>query len=132
LTSLVVDTHAILWYLSANESLSVRARAAMNDALQASAILVPTMSIIEITYLVEKGRIEAAYLPAVLEKLKNPGSGFLDVPMDLDIAQAMSKIPRSMVPDLPDRVISATALALGLPLVSADRRIRASGIETIW
>ena len=104
----------------------------MNDALQTSAILVPTMSIIEITYLIEKGRIEAAYLPAVLEKLKNPGSGFFDVPMDLAIAQAMSKIPRSMVPDLPDRVISATDLALGLPLVTADRRIRASGIETIW
>jgi hypothetical protein len=59
---------------------------------------------------VEKGRIEAAYLPAVLEKLKNPGSGFLVVPMDLDIAQAMSRVPRSMVPDLPDRVISANAL----------------------
>jgi predicted nucleic acid-binding protein len=36
-----------------------------------------------------------------------------------------------MVPDVPDRVISATALALGLPLVTANRQIRASGIETI-
>jgi len=42
------------------------------------------------------------------------------------------EIPRSSVPDLPNRVIVATALALGLPLVIRDGKIRVSGIETIW
>jgi predicted nucleic acid-binding protein len=36
------------------------------------------------------------------------------------------------VPDLPDRVVAGTAVALGLPLVSRDGKIRASGIETVW
>jgi predicted nucleic acid-binding protein len=44
----------------------------------------------------------------------------------------LERIPRDAVPDLPDRVISATALALGLPLVTRDARIREAGIETIW
>jgi len=37
-----------------------------------------------------------------------------------------------MVPDLPDRIIAATALSHNLPLVTADHKIRASRIPTIW
>jgi predicted nucleic acid-binding protein len=33
---------------------------------------------------------------------------------------------------MPDRIIAATALHLGLPLVTRDLRIQASGIPTIW
>ena len=44
----------------------------------------------------------------------------------------MERVSRSQVPDLPDRVVYATALALGVPLVSRDGKIRASQIRTIW
>ncbi len=33
---------------------------------------------------------------------------------------------------MPDRIIAATALHLGLPLVTRDHRIRASSVTTIW
>jgi predicted nucleic acid-binding protein len=33
---------------------------------------------------------------------------------------------------MPDRIIAATALHLGVPLVSRDRKIQASSIHTIW
>jgi predicted nucleic acid-binding protein len=33
---------------------------------------------------------------------------------------------------MPDRVIAATALSLGIPLVSHDGKIRDSRIQTIW
>ena len=51
---------------------------------------------------------------------------------DLQVADAVSRIPREAVPDLPDRVIAGTALALRLPLVSRDAKIRLSGVETLW
>jgi PIN domain nuclease of toxin-antitoxin system len=41
-------------------------------------------------------------------------------------------IPRNLVPDMPDRIIAATAVHLGVPLVSRDRRLQAAGIQTIW
>jgi predicted nucleic acid-binding protein len=44
----------------------------------------------------------------------------------------MASIPRADVPDLPDRIIAATAVYLGVPLISRDRAIRASSVETIW
>jgi PIN domain nuclease of toxin-antitoxin system len=41
--------------------------------------------------------------------------------------------PRDALGDPWDRFITATAMALGLPLVTRDRRIRESGpVETIW
>jgi predicted nucleic acid-binding protein len=54
------------------------------------------------------------------------------VPVTVEVARATEHIPRSIVPDLPDRIIAATALVLGLPLVTADRQIRAAPIPTIW
>ena len=33
---------------------------------------------------------------------------------------------------MPDRIIAATALHLGLPLISRDRKIQLSSVNTIW
>jgi predicted nucleic acid-binding protein len=55
------------------------------------------------------------------------------VPIDLAISIAIREIDRDTVPDMPDRIIAATALHLNLPLVTRDRKIRAEGaIVTIW
>jgi predicted nucleic acid-binding protein len=47
-------------------------------------------------------------------------------------ADALPNVPRDAAPDMPDRIIAATALHLGLPLVTRDRRLQAAGIQTIW
>jgi predicted nucleic acid-binding protein len=44
----------------------------------------------------------------------------------------MRRIARSDVPDMPDRIIAATALYLAIPIISRDRKIRASDLTTIW
>jgi len=36
------------------------------------------------------------------------------------------------VPDMPDRIIAATAIYLSLPLITKDDAIRSAGIITIW
>jgi PIN domain nuclease of toxin-antitoxin system len=53
-------------------------------------------------------------------------------PLDLGVVLALQDIPRSAIPDLPDRVIAATARHYCVPLVTRDRVIRASGVETVW
>jgi PIN domain nuclease of toxin-antitoxin system len=54
------------------------------------------------------------------------------IPLTQAIAWAVQQIPREQVPDLPDRVIAATALHLGVPLISRDRQICLSNVKTIW
>jgi predicted nucleic acid-binding protein len=52
--------------------------------------------------------------------------------MDRAVVDAVEIVSRNDVPDMPDRIVAATALALQLPLVSRDARIRASQVQTIW
>lgn len=54
-------------------------------------------------------------------------------PIDVDVADAFVGIDRVLVADPWDRLIVATALALGVPLVTRDEAIRACGlVEIIW
>ena len=36
------------------------------------------------------------------------------------------------IPNLPDRIIAATALYAKVPVISRDRKIKLSSIQTIW
>jgi predicted nucleic acid-binding protein len=54
-----------------------------------------------------------------------------ELPFDRHIAEAMRRVDRSQVPDLPDRIIAATALYQRVPLISRDRKIRLSGVSTL-
>jgi PIN domain nuclease of toxin-antitoxin system len=48
------------------------------------------------------------------------------------VADAIEFVSRDEVPDLPDRIVAATAAALRVPLISRDGKIRASEVQTIW
>jgi predicted nucleic acid-binding protein len=56
----------------------------------------------------------------------------LEMPLDRWIVQSMQRVDRAKVPDLPDRIIAATALHAHVPVISRDSKIRVSGIETVW
>jgi predicted nucleic acid-binding protein len=45
----------------------------------------------------------------------------------------LGRIDRSIVPDMPDRIIAATSMALKVPVLTKDSRLKAlTTIETIW
>jgi PIN domain nuclease of toxin-antitoxin system len=123
------DTHAILWYLEDDDRLTTAAGGALDAAEH---ILIPSVCLVEITYLVEKGRLHEAVLPRLLAELNSPATILQLAALDLGVVRALQDIPRFAVPDLPDRVIAATALHHRVPLVTRDRAIRASGISTVW
>lgn len=82
--------------------------------------------------LAEKGRLPLIARQALIEALDDPAGACALVPLDRLIAEALQFVERSEVPDLPDRIVAATALALEVPLISRDRKIRASQLRTIW
>jgi len=129
----VADTHAVIWYLMDSPRLSPPASAQFEKCrLAGLAIGISSMSIIEIIYLVEKGRIPSSTLPLLEKQLAEPEALLEIIPISRDIASSVQQVPRAQVPDLPDRIIAATALHLGVPLISRDSSIRLSNVETIW
>ena len=131
--SAVLDTHTVLWYLENSTELSAAARATIEDAVRDSRDLhVSAISVIETIYLVEKKKLPATALQRLRQALIDPSSVLSIAPLDFSVANALENIPRNVVPDMPDRIIAATALHLGVPLVTRDRLLQAAGIHTIW
>lgn len=72
-------------------------------------------------------------LPAVLAEIDNPQPILEVIPIDRRVSDSLGQIPRLTVPDMPDRIIAATALLLNLSLVTADTKISAlSNVVTVW
>src|ERR1700731_2059523 len=128
----LADTHTIVWYLSDLSRLSAPALAALNAAENTGQLLVSTITFVELTYLVEKGKVAQVVLAELWTAVSDPAEPFDAVPLSLDVARVLAQIPRAVVPDMPDRIIAATALAHRLPLVTADVKIQAAPITTIW
>lgn len=129
----VADTHALIWYLQDDPQLSATAGETFDRCMEdGGRIRIPAVCVVEIVYLAERGRIPGTLLSALLSELANPACILQLVPIDLAVVLRMRDIPREIVPDMPDRLIAATALHLGLPLITRDRRIVASSVPTIW
>jgi predicted nucleic acid-binding protein len=65
--------------------------------------------------------------------LDDPNIGIVLVPLDRNVSGVVRQIDRITVPDMPDRIIAATAFYLDIPLITRDLRIQAlTTIKTIW
>ena len=132
MNALVADTHAAVWYDAGDLNLSA-ALAAMDDAIQGGRrIVIASISLVEVAYLERRGRVPAGTYADLGTALDDPEFGLVLAPWERSICDALRNVPPEQVPDMPDRIIAATALHLGLPLISRDRKIQASAIQTIW
>ena len=123
--SYVTDTHFLIWHLQDNPCLSHRGRSIFLQADEGKAIVViPTIVLVEMVYLADKKRIANPLVEKALD-LHRVGGNYQVIPLNLAVVEALERIPRSVVPDMPDRIIAATALLLELPLLTRDSAIEA-------
>ena len=129
----VADTHAVIWYLYADGRLSANARNAIERvAASGDQVAFSAITLVEIVYLTEKGRIQPDTYARLLSAIGGQDAVLAVVPLDETVAGYLHQVERDQVPDMPDRIIAATALTLGVPVISRDSKIRLSSVATIW
>jgi PIN domain nuclease of toxin-antitoxin system len=127
---ILADTHAAVWYRLVPSRPSSAAEVAL-DAAAASGdpVYVASISLVELRYLVDRGRLPEAAYQALDGALSDPDVALEIVPLDHAVASAVGQIPRDVVPD---SIIAASALARGVPLVTRDAKLRGAPLQTIW
>lgn len=131
---IVLDTHALVWWVSEPKRVGVKARKLIDAAGAArTTIAVSSISIWEITMLVAAGRlaltVEVNAWIAHVEAL--PLLSF--VPVDNRIAARAVQLVNFAHRDPADRIIVSTALGLGATLLTADKQLRAyAPLSTAW
>jgi PIN domain nuclease of toxin-antitoxin system len=73
--AVVVDTHSVVWCLSADPRLSAKANEALDAATENGELIhVPSICLVELTYLVEKGRLPAEARTRLIRALDDPAT----------------------------------------------------------
>lgn len=125
---ILLDTHAIFWLRTAPNRLPGPASTQIAESAE---IAVSDISLWELAMLADRGRIGFAGSLA----------GFLDDLVAetqlLHITASVASTVLTLGDDFPtgdpaDRIIYATSVVHNLPLVSADRRLRAHDPTVIW
>jgi PIN domain nuclease of toxin-antitoxin system len=131
--SAVLDTHTAIWYLNADARLSERAKQFIEEAgRRGMPVLISSISLVEVVHLCEKGRIPSESLTRLEEELSLQDNAVCVADLTIAVALAVGRVIRDEVPEMPDRIIAVTALYFGVPVISRDRKIRISAVETIW
>lgn len=123
---ILLDTHMLIWMLVAPERLSAKAKKAIVAARRTGPLALSAISLWEIAWLVENGRIETTLRVDLFVKRC---AAYVEVlPITEAIAVRSVQFPKSYPADPQDRIIGATALVEGRRLLTQDRLIVKSGL----
>lgn len=132
---IVLDTHALLWWVSCDPRLSQPAFEAIEREFHADGggVLVSAISAWEVALLVDKGRLTLSMSTDDWLSTVEEIDGVQFAPLDVATAVESTRLPGEFHKDPADRMIVALARRFNAPLVTADEKILAYRyVRTIW
>jgi PIN domain nuclease of toxin-antitoxin system len=126
---IVLDTHALIWWVLEPAKLSSAARAAIDSS---DTVGFAAISCWEIGMLSQRGRIDLAVEPALWLHNITEARKVSVLPLSIGVGVVGAEL-HNILRNPADCLIAATALTHGVPLVTKDERIQRSGVvATIW
>ena len=130
---IVIDTHVLVWWLTGAPGLSRKAERTLAAHGDPGQIVVSAISLLEIATATRRGRLR---LSMPLDQWLAAVNSLPEIrvePVSAEIAVRAGGLAEPMHGDPADRLIVATSAALGVPLVTGDKKIQAyRGVKTIW
>ena len=123
MTTILMDTHVLLWLVGGNTRLSIAARQAIDEAAADNALFVSAITPWEIALLVSKKRINLGMDTQAWMDTAIGLPGVRLCPLLPEIAIASNRLPWEMHAHPADRIVVATARHMGAILVTADSQI---------
>ncbi|MHB8733671.1 MAG: type II toxin-antitoxin system VapC family toxin [Terriglobales bacterium] len=130
--SAVVDAHALIWLAGQERRLGQRARRFFAAVERGQAVVcVPTVVLVEMGEASHRGRIVFPEgFEAWLERLALSPQHRI---VDLTLAVVWRAQELYGIPERSDRLVAATAMELGCPVITGDAAIQASGkVAVLW
>ena len=130
---IVLDTHALIWWADASSKLSKSARQATKAESRRRELVASAISVFEIVTLERRGRLE--FKIPVTEWLANLRKlpELTIHPITDEIVERAGGLGEVFPGDPADRLIAATALVLGVSLVTQDTKLRGvPSLRTVW
>jgi len=128
---ILLDTHVLIWMSSDPARLSSKARQRLMEARRDSGLAIASITLWELAWLAENRRI--LYSGSVESFVRETISRVAVKSMSPEIVAVAAHMPENYPRDPSDRLIGSTAIVEGMPLVTADERIRNSGmVDCIW
>ena len=130
---ILLDTHVLVWMVSDSSRLSRLAFRELQKAERNGELAVASITLWELALLYQHGRLRTSgsvesAIRTILEK-----SRVAVVEISPEIAALSTTFPDTYPKDPADRLIGATARALGATLITQDERILDSSlIRAIW
>jgi len=132
---IVLDTHALIWWVNGDNKLSARAQKVIESEMtvEDGKILVSAITAWEIAMLINKNRLALTmdlneWLDTVISI-----DAVQFVPVDNEVAIQSVQLPGDFHPDPADRMITALARHYSAVLVTSDDKIRNyKHVKTIW
>ena len=129
----LLDTCAWIWLASDPGKLTPAASEAIRTARENDEALVPVISCWEVAKLVEKSKLSLSIPVAEWIDRALSLEGLALHPLTPGVCIGSTGLPGEFPGDPADQIIVATARELGVPVVTADRKIREySHVLTIW
>ena len=126
---LLLDTHALLWWLAGDEALSTAAREAISDP--DNEVFVSAASAWEIATKYRMGRLPGAAVVAADVAGAVASQGFIELPIRICDGQASGGLP-PIHKDPFDRMLIAQAVAADMVIVSNEALFNAYAVARLW